>query len=280
MTSTVVRNGDGRSVVHWFESPAEFAEAADRDVPPDARGGLKYWTGETWEEARRNAASGRVDRVAAAEALLEKVQSEVEAPRAEWVRARAGAFPVVPEALAGHPDSMRRKVAAQSSSAPLRVFVDLVSSGGISHKHLERRGVATLALVMALGAARPVELRVLVGMGGRGDRLLVAVRIPTAPLDLAAACNALTSAGFVRGLGYRYAYHHGSRGYDWAFGYYPEDDHLRRRYVRQVRAALGAAPEDLIVPPTFLTDPAAEDPVGFVRRGVAEHAGRDEDAGD
>ena len=57
MNSTTVRNEDGRSVVHWFDSPAEFAEAADRDVARDARGDyLKHWTGETWEEARAHAA--------------------------------------------------------------------------------------------------------------------------------------------------------------------------------------------------------------------------------
>jgi len=274
MYTTTVTNDDGTSTVDWFDSPAEFARAAEA-VPESARFCPSWWTGEDWGEASRRAASGRLDRVADAEKLLEELQAEVVTPRSEWVASRAGSFPCVPEALAGFPEPMRRRVVVPSDKAPIRVFVDLVSSAGIEHEHLERRGVAALALAMALGAERSVELHAVVGEGDRSGRKIVVMKIPSAPLDLATACNALTSIGLIRGLGYSYctAEH---KHWDWAFGYYPSDDGLRAKYVRQLRAALGASDADLVLPPTFLTDPAVKDPVGFVRRGVAEHGGRDE----
>lgn len=262
--------------VYWFDDSADFARECDKLNRRECSEG---WTGENWETAARRAAQGDLRHVPAAEALIEKVQTEIDVPKSEWVRARAGAFPVVPEALAGHPDSMRRRVQAASPASPLRVFVELTSSAGIAHEDLARRGVATLALSMALSSVRPVELYAVVGLGGgwgESGGVAVAVRIPAGPLDLATACNTLTSAGFARGLGYSFCNEHGSGG-DWLFGIYPGDEGSRKRYVELLRAAVGAGPDDLIIPPTYLTDPAVKDPVGFVRRGIAEHTGTAEE---
>ena len=272
MRESVSRDEGGGIRAHWFESSVEFADAAARC---ERRIDDKNWTGETWEEALEGARRGRTALVAEAERLLEQVQVSVETPRSEWVRSRAGAFPVVPEALAGYPEPMRRKVWVPSDRAPLRVVVDLVSSAGISHGHLARRGVAALARSIALSQERALELFVAVPLVSGGRRVVTAVRIPTTPLDLASACCALTSGGFVRALGYSYgaAVTGGGspRAVNWAFGYYPATDAQRARYVGQLRAALELSEGDLVLPPTFLTDPAAEDPVGFVRRSLAEH---------
>lgn len=265
---------DGQTRVLWFDSAAEFAGAADAGP---VRKCDSRWTGETWGEALAGAARGRTSLVADAEKLLEQVQAEVSTPRSEWVPARAGAFPVVPEVLAGFSEPMRAKVWVPSDRAPVKVFVDLVSSGGIDHTHLARRGVAALALAMALSAERALELYVVMPMRTRSRVVLVA-QVPTAPLDLATACYALTSVGFVRGLGYSLgasATGGAAGGVDWVFGYYPDSDERRATYVARLRAALGAADTDLIVPPTFLRDPMVADPVEFVRRSLAEHAGDD-----
>lgn len=267
----ILVNEDGETRVLWHDTAADLADAADRGPVRECDPG---WTGETWKAALDGARRGRTALVADAERLLEQVQSEVLVSRSEWVRSRAGAFPVVPEALQGFPEPMRRKVWSPSDRSPLRVFVDLVSSAGVERAHLMRRGVACLALAMALGQERALELWAVIP-ARTGQRIVSVVQIPTTPFDLAGACYALTSVGFVRGLGYSLAKSVGGRHRHerWAFGYYPDSDAQRARYVRQLRAVLGASEVDLVVPPTFLGDPAAADSVGFVRRTLAEHSG-------
>lgn len=271
MTRRDVTAADGTRVL-WFDGTAEFAHEAAACSGARAQAiGLKGWAGETWDEAVAGAVCGRTDHVKAAEALLEQVQCEVPALRSEWLPSRAGAYPVVPEALMGLPEPMRRKVSVPSERAPLRVFVDVTSSMGVPHDALARRGVACLALAMALGNERAVELVVVTGLSGR-VRAAVAVRVPSSPLDLATACVALTSAGFARGLGYALCRSVGAGG-DWLFGEYPVGVTGRARYVARLRAALDADEHDLVVSPTMLGDEATSDPVGFVRRGIAEHGG-------
>ena len=94
--------------------------------------------------------------VSHAEALLEKIEGEVDS-HAEWVPSIYGAYPVVPEFLAGSPSSMWRGT-RPSDASPVAVWVDLTCSGGFSAKDMEKRGTAILALVMKLQAIRPVDL--------------------------------------------------------------------------------------------------------------------------
>lgn len=259
-------------LVRWYASPAELAGDADLCARRRCDAG---WAGETWDEALEGARRGRTGLVPDAEALLERVRQEVESPASVWAPARAGAYPVVPDALAGLPEPMRRRVPAQDSRAPVRVLVDLTSSGGLEHGLLARRGVAFLALAMALSVERPLELYVVVALGGgRRDVVLVA-ELPTRPLDLAAACHALTSQGYVRGLCYSLCRELGSGG-EWAFSVTPDGARGRAAYAARLSEALGATEDDLVVPPAYLEDEAARDPVGFVRRAVdARRAARE-----
>lgn len=252
----------------WFDSAAEFADAAQ---------GLgnrhcdRHWTGETWEQASRSAREGRSDFVAEAERLMEEVATRVEAPRSSWQRSVCGAYPVIPEVIIGLPDPMRRRQGVSDDRAPLRIFVDLTSSAGINRHDLVKRGVACLALAMALATERPVELHGIaaLGNGARGQgRGIVAWRIAEGVLDLSVACNALTSAGLVRGLGYSWLTEHGAGG-GWLFGYYPERD--RADYSNRLREILGASATDIIIPPAFIGDLAMTNPVEFVRRSLDEH---------
>lgn len=270
---------------HW-ESPAELGEACERERcgitwqgwagPPDF---IARWTGETWSQAVERAKRGRADLVAEAERLMEQISAQVDSPRSQWVASRAGAYPMVPDALCGHPDSMRRRVEVCDDRAPVRVYVDLVSQVSVTHEDLRRRGAACLALAMLLSAERPVELYGVVvnDVTDRASAVVHVIRVGTAPLDLATACNALTSVGLVRDLAYGWSRRHGYNG-GWGWSLPPSDEASRAQYVRLLRAALGASESDIIVPPAMdaYRDPAMRDPVGFVQRSLDEHSKREE----
>ena len=267
--------------IDWFDSPAEFAERANAEIPAGSQDCDKRWTGETWHEASTYARTGRLTHVAAAEKLLQQIESHVEAPKAEWINDRFGAFPNVPAFLQGQQECMRRRVQAPNDRAPIRIFVDLVSSAGIDHEILAKRGVAYLALAMALTNERPVELFALIPLGNHESGTIVAVKIPSQPLDLAVACNALTSTGMIRGLGYSWCQTQRAPGaggyYDWAFGEYPQGEQGRARYIARMRDCLQASPSDVITAPAFLNDEAVTDPVAFVQRSLAEYAAHSEE---
>lgn len=267
------RAADAR--VWWFDSTQELADRCDALAREDRKCD-RDWTGETWREAAEGARRGRTGGVARAEAVMEQVMSRVDAPRTEWAASVAGAYPMVPDALMGHPASMRRRVEAYDDRSPLRVFVDLTSSAGISPAELLDRGTACLALAMAFAAERPVEVYACVALGrdGIAERNgAVAVRIGSAPLDLAVACNALTSTGFSRGLCYSWinAHVHAFGGGKWHWGWGLKNPWVNSAYAARMREALGVAGDDVFIAPAYLQDPLLRDPVAFVNREIDKH---------
>src|SRR5262249_4560674 len=155
----------------------------------------------------------------------------------------------------GLPDAMRRRAPAYDDRAPLRVFVDLTSSLAISPQILARRGTAHLALAMFLANERPVELYacVILGQWAALDAGALVVPIPAQPLDLAVACNALTSPAFARYLSYSLVKAN-YPGYDgtWSWHINPSNDNSRARYAARAREALGLGPDDVYAPPAYV----------------------------
>lgn len=262
-----------RARIVQTEGPAEVATLC-RDVPPLLAKYDQAWMGCSWAQALVAARCGDTRLVPAAEALIAQLECSVEAPRSTWAPSRAGAYPMVPEAIAGLPDAMRRRVPASDDRSPLRVVIDLTSSAAISHQMLERRGTAYLALAMFLANERPVTLEAVVGLGGSAGACFIVVPIAAQPLDLAVACSTLTSAGFSRGLGYALC-----RKYDirvtgaWPWNMDPFG-HSKVTFIARERAVLGLGPDDILAPPAHVNDPAIVDPVGFVRRAIEEHVAR------
>lgn len=268
----------GQSRLFWFDSPTEFALAANRLKIKHEN---KRWTGETWEQSVYGAIHGKTELVREAESMMELIRRQVQTPRSTWVPSVAGAYPIVPEAISGMPEPMRRRASAYESSAPIRVFVDLVSSAGVGRELLTRRGVATLALTMILAEERAVELHVVIGLGHKKSRSVCIIKLQTAPLNVASVCHALTSSGFVRNLGHSFCDSaenkpEPSQMYDWMFGYYP-DDAVRNLYISHLKKTLGVSNHDFVVPPTFLVDDKVDDPVGFLMRSLLEHEIRQRD---
>jgi hypothetical protein len=272
----VTCDGFGARVVR-AESPADVAATFRVKGRRMYEGHGTSWAGRTINQALRDAECGDTHLVPAAEALISQLECSVEAPRSTWAPSRAGAYPVVPEALAGFPDAMRRRVPAYDDRSPLRVVIDLTSSAAISHEALEKRGTAYLALAMFLSNERPVTLEAVTGLGGYGQTACFLVTtIPAQPLDLAVACSALTSAGFSRLLGYDLIHVLGKHiSGSWPWSVQPFGD-AAATFVERERAVLGLGPDDILAPPAHLRDPAVKDPVGFVRRAIEEHAARQE----
>lgn len=259
--------------VYRYENPSELVEDCRKKPPRFTDREFKQWAGQTWAEALSAAEHGDTTLVVAAEKLIAELECSIEAPRSVWESAHAGAYPMVPDFLAGHPNSMRRRVQASDDRSPLRVVIDLTSSCSIDKVDLAKRGIAYLALAMFLGNERPVDIETVVGLGGKhSEASFVVVPIPSRPLDLAVACNALSSPGFSRGLGYEMCYKTPKITGAWPWrmtgGVGPE-------FVRREREILGLNPEDVLAPPMHYTDPAVTDPVGFVRRAIEEHTKRE-----
>jgi hypothetical protein len=105
--------------------------------------------------------------VAEADKFLSQIEDQMPVSRG-WrnIDDVVGAVPNVPAFLAGHPQCMRRRAHVAKDTAPLAIYMDLTSSGGISAEKVERRGVVLLALARLLVEHRPVELWVGAALGG------------------------------------------------------------------------------------------------------------------
>lgn len=258
------------TTMFFWDSPAEMATEADRKLSPfnKAEHDNRSWTGESWADAVRKAVNGDTAHVSEAEKFLEDVLFQIDVPRAEWQNSFAGAFPMVPAAVAGHPENMRRRVEVTHDRTPLRIFVDATSSGGIDPDDLVKRGIVYVALAVAMGAVRPVELYLVNALGGRRTGVNV-IRLGQSPIDLSMVCNAMTSVALTRSLGYAWCGEMAGTGGHWAWEIYPMDKG-RGSYSEKMRRALGCTEHDLFVPPFFLHDEAVKDPVAFLKRTVEE----------
>jgi len=241
------------------------------------------WFGSSYQEFRQRIETGDNSLVAESDAHLAKIEDQVPMSRG-WrnVDDVVGAVPNVPAFLAGHPQCMRRRQRTMRDTAPLAIFMDLTSSAGISAEDVQKRGVVLLALTRLLVEHRPVELWVGTGLGSgysqRGNRAVsatVAWRIDTAPLDLARAAYHVSATAMSRGFGYQMAHveldmPHGA----WPFGNY--DLHCRTAEQRLKHTFAGQ--ELLYIPPIMLGDELTKDPVGWVKRVMAQYVGEEEAA--
>jgi hypothetical protein len=234
--------------------------------------GTKWFGGESPADSIRLAISGDTSRVADAERLLSQISAEIDVPERPWIADCAGAYPVVPDFLAGMPDCMRRRDTVESTESPVRIFYCPTASEDITAAQLMRRGCAVLALAIALSRSRPIELCVFnIGRHEDAESVIVAP-INTAPLDLATAAYVMTSAGFVRRLCYNLArQHHWDRkrgSIAWPH------DYGRADYLPGLLRRLGGNPEtDVIIGPAYSADALINDPVAWVNAQVARLTG-------
>lgn len=218
---------------------------------------------------------GDPDMVPQARDLMKKVSAKLPTVTRQWELKMAGAFPSVPDYLAGNPENMYTFPANPDDNAPVRIWVNVLPSGGCSSKQLLMRGVVIVALV-ALLQQRRNQVRVTAyadqPCSEHYDRhtgqyvkpgVIVACDLPTMPISLSRLCTALGHPYVVQGLFYRAteitdSHVNGGwlRGHEPTYGY---DE-------PKVRIDLGASPDDVILPALHLADPMLNDPLGFVKR--------------
>jgi len=94
----------------------------------------------------------------------------------------SGFSPIVPNYISGHPFTMRRRVSADSETAPIRVFVAMAVSCGVTAEQARLRGAAIIGLCLALANFRPVELWLY--SSGDSKKNCQLIRLGNSPWDL------------------------------------------------------------------------------------------------
>lgn len=141
------------------------------------------------------ARAGDSARVALSDAMMARLEDAVGFDARRWraVDCVAGGAPNVSAYLAGSPMAMRRRVRTMDAAAPLTIAVEMTISAAADAATIARRGAAALALARIAAGSRPVTLWGIYGAKSGDDHAAYAVRIETAPLDVARAAWLLCS---------------------------------------------------------------------------------------
>ena len=239
--------GNGKvAVIDTIDAFAEYYSGyTGRD-----RWDYSWMGGLTRSQAILAARNGHQPSVASSDEYMGKFE-ELAFQARKWttVDAVAGGAPNVGAYLAGSPVSMRRRQRVMNDFAPLTIFLDVVSSGGISAEYLKKRGAAVLALVRMLGATRPVQLYAVGGLGGRRNGYIM-VKMPEVA-DLGRSAFMMAHPAAARGMLYACAHRveEGVKG-SWAFH---SVEAYRHNGLKIYAEAIGAPEADcLYVPPPYL----------------------------
>lgn len=201
------------TLIKIYDSIAEMQhDASMRNAWNDTWGTKGY---DTQEVCYRKALIGDTRLVPQAEAMMERLEAQIQTPRRQWVPSPAGAYPIVPDYIMGRPTPMRRPILTGNETAPITVYVRPNAYAYTTPDALRKRGTAILSLVMALSGTRPITLwYYFVGDSKNWNSYtVIAAKINTAPLDVAQACYTLTDPTFYRGLTMGLATHlNGFRG--------------------------------------------------------------------
>lgn len=261
-----------------YESPRELADAF-RDAPKsmkrnrETRG--RDWCGsDNANEVQGWLDNGRESLVTPSDKFMAEFDDiQFNASRSRIVGAVCGGAPNVGAFLAGSPVAMRQRVKTVDDVAPLRIVVDIASSGGIDAKDVQRRGTAVLALVRMLAAIRPVELYCGVCLSNYDDKAhFELVRVDTAPIDLIRAAYLLTDISAARFVAYGMAETvFNSNSSNWGYG--GDIETVRTRSPEALRTMFADGADILYIAPPYLSDENIKNPVAFVRRMLAQYGG-------
>ena len=142
--------------VHSVKCGAVFKELRNKvsnDCPAK-------WIGATLDKRQRMLDKGAEEQVKAAQEFAKKVERKIPVKTSAYQMQNvvAGGAVSVGRFLAGNPVCFTRPALDTSASNPVRVFVDLGCSEGVSQAVVEKRGLAILAFAYLLSKSRPVEL--------------------------------------------------------------------------------------------------------------------------
>lgn len=241
-------------------------QARDKTAWPAGRGDHDSWNSgwigdSSLDAVCRKAISGDESLVAEAAKLLDEF-SEItpETTRHQCARHVAGVTPDVPAFLAGSPRAMRRRSNMQSDHAPIRIVVNMVSSGAITTEQMRKRGIVILAFLMAASARRAVTLDwAYVTTDSRESRFrklgVISARIKSDPLDLASAAYAMGGPQIARSIGLFAHAKFVISGFWQSGGCVPSVE-----ATPAIRECLNMTPEDVFIPGAFYEDETIKNP--------------------
>lgn len=266
-----------------------FAALAD-SVPmnprrTDTRANNRWRGSKDWDVSVQQVREGDLSGVAASDKLLESIEAQTLMTKVWRNRLDVvGGAPCVPAFLAGQPYNMRRRERVAVEQGPLTILASLELSADISIETMRKRGAAILALVRLLSNSRPIDLWACCSIGNFNPKTAahVAIKIDTAPLDLARAAHVLTDCSVTRGLCYGLGEQLlneklGCRGEwsgDWAYGDVSE---YRRTARDNFVSVLNPSSEAIWIAAAHSNDPMVNNPVEWLKTMLHKHGGITED---
>lgn len=166
-------------------------------------GDMRWFGNQTFSQIKERAIHGDDSLVAEAEKLIAQLDADIELEHPEWVSSVYGAYPIVPEFLAGSPTPMRHRTRVPSDSEPVGIWIDLTSSAGVDYDIIKKRGIVVMALVLKLQQLRAIDLHCCCVLpDDRNGGTFIDLVMPTRPLQLGVVCHVLTCVGFARHIMY------------------------------------------------------------------------------
>lgn len=207
--------------------------------------------------------------------IMKQLHANLPTTTRQWTNSPVGFFPNVPAYLAGEPENMFTVQRNNSDTSPVRIWVNVLPSGGCDRETLLKRGAVLVALAQLL-----LERRSLVRISCYGDQpaypskgVIISWDLPTSPLNLSMLCTSLGYPEVVQGVTYAACHTiHGNVTGGWLRGHCP-GYFYNETLVRQ---DLGAEDEDVIIPAAFLGDELHNRPIDFLHRELTRILGESE----
>lgn len=272
-----------------FTHPARYAEwlAEQKQGDADAHAarvalkskGYDMWAREAYASAAHAHGApmlinGDDSLVPEARKLINSLTAKLPTVRSSWILDIAGAYPNVPAALSGSPASMMRNTRKPNDNTPIRIWVNVLPSGGCTTTQLLKRGAVLSALALLLSKRRSIvkitPYADQPATDGRG--VVLSWDLPTAPISLAQWCASLGQPNLVRDTSmYAAACLNPVVDGGWLRGHCPG----YRYDEKQVRADLGAKRDDVVIPALFSRDTLINDPLAWLNTELARILGAD-----
>ena len=262
----------GKCEVLRFESVGEAARYVENGTSKATKdykdNSASKFYGIGWDKMRKVMRHGDPEAVARVQKVLDKVDASFrDRESVQWLPSVAGAYPVVPDFLAGNPECMRQRQNIEDDRSPLRIFFSVTVSSGVDIGTAQKRGAAAAALAIRLSEDRPVELWATAEMMAGNKTIVQAYRIPTETASAHEIAFGLGSIEVLRRIAFGVHCQHvdgGSGQIHWAWAGTPYSE----RYMASAREALDANPGDLYLSGGHLDQirEMSSDPVGWVHK--------------
>jgi hypothetical protein len=254
MKETITNPTCGRTVLLEYESIAEFALLSKKGVCGFSQAEV------TFEQAKEFALNGKNSYAA----LGESFDLCAETYERVITKIPSGGRVVISDIINDSPTPCRRKVRHASHTAPLKIFVGVVTSAGTGQEYIEKRGRTILRLLQELQAERSVDLILYTEKGSPSWEIYTTITCETRPLNVSQVGYALCDESFPRRLDFNAKSE--ALGWDgkWPKTYYRIDHSLNRD------AALGISQLDLHIPSLHLNDTIATSPEKWLQETLAK----------